>query len=60
MECLKTAKSVPLHLALAVKKIQEEGLNVGYFPVFSHPFTKYGFDPHDTVLNNSLPKYSWI
>ena len=60
LECLKTATSVPFELALALKKIQEEGISVNYFPVFSQPFTKHGCDPPDTVVNTSMPKHLWL
>ena len=57
--CLRNTTSVPLESSLAVKKLQESGIEVKYFPIFAHPFNNYGCDPPELAIVNCERLYLW-
>ena len=53
-KCSENSTSVPLQLALTLKKFQEQCIDV-----LSHPFTDYSCDPLDSAIANSSFAHLW-
>ena len=59
-KCLKSSTSVPFDQALALKKIQERGIDVKYFPLFAQPLNKYGCHPPDLNITGCQQLHLWV
>ena len=57
--CLQYTTSVSFQPSLAVKEIQEKGVQIAYFPLFAHPYDDYGCHPSDTAINNTQHLHLW-
>ena len=60
IKSLESSTSVPFQQSFALKKIQETGIDVNYFPIFAQPFNnRYGCHPPDMNLGKNLPHHLW-
>ena len=58
-QCLQNATSVSFESSMAVKEMQEKGIDAAYFPIFAHPFDEYGSQPYDFAFCNPDHLFLW-
>ena len=58
-DCLLTTTSVTFESSMAIKDLQEKGVEVKYFPLFSHPFDSYGSCPSDLTISSPDLPHLW-
>ena len=58
-KCLQSSTSVPFDASMAIKDMQEKGIEAKCFPFFSHPLDSYGCEPPDLAIADPEQLHIW-